>query len=79
MIQLELDPKLQAELEQEARSKGLDLNGYVASIVTERAGRQPVYDPEAIRRAIEGIRELQSHSLPGPESMKDLVNEGRRF
>jgi len=36
-------------------------------------------DVERARRAAEGLRAIRSQAKPGPESLKDLVNEGRRY
>jgi prevent-host-death family protein len=36
-------------------------------------------DQAKAREAAEGLRAIRARSKPGPESMKDLVNEGRRY
>ncbi|PSJ60630.1 type II toxin-antitoxin system Phd/YefM family antitoxin [Kumtagia ephedrae] len=36
-------------------------------------------DLESARSAAEGLRAIRARSRPGPESLKDLVNEGRRY
>ncbi len=36
-------------------------------------------DIERARVAAEGLRAIRSRARPGPESLKDLVNEGRRY
>ncbi|MBL8581178.1 MAG: type II toxin-antitoxin system Phd/YefM family antitoxin [Rhizobiaceae bacterium] len=36
-------------------------------------------DIEGVRRAVEGLRAIRAQSRPGPESLKELVNEGRRY
>lgn len=36
-------------------------------------------DLESARNAAEGLRAIRARSRPGPESLKDLVNEGRRY
>jgi prevent-host-death family protein len=36
-------------------------------------------DLESVRSAAEGLRAIRVRSRPGPESLKDLVNEGRRY
>lgn len=36
-------------------------------------------DVESVRRAAEGLRAIRARSRPGPESLKDLINEGRRY
>ncbi|HKM61221.1 MAG TPA: type II toxin-antitoxin system prevent-host-death family antitoxin [Acidisphaera sp.] len=39
----------------------------------------PDFDWEAAKRAAEELIELRKKSKPGPESLKDLINEGRRW
>ena len=36
-------------------------------------------DLESVRNAAEGLKAIRARSRPGPESLKDLVNEGRRY
>jgi len=36
-------------------------------------------DIESARSAADGLRAIRARSRPGPESLKDLVNEGRRY
>jgi prevent-host-death family protein len=36
-------------------------------------------DIESVRRAADGLKAIRAQSRPGPESLKDLVNEGRRY
>jgi prevent-host-death family protein len=36
-------------------------------------------DVESVRKAAEGLKAIRARSRPGPESLKDLVNEGRRY
>jgi prevent-host-death family protein len=36
-------------------------------------------DIESARKAAEGLRAIRARSRPGPEGLKDLVNEGRRY
>jgi prevent-host-death family protein len=36
-------------------------------------------DIEEIRKAAEGLKALRAKARPGPESLKDLINEGRRY
>lgn len=39
----------------------------------------PKRDMEDARKAADGLRALRERSRPGPESLKDLINEGRRY
>lgn len=36
-------------------------------------------DIERAREAAEGLKAIRARARPGPESLKDLVNEGRRY
>ncbi len=36
-------------------------------------------DMEGVRRAAEGLKAIRARSRPGSESLKDLVDEGRRY
>jgi prevent-host-death family protein len=36
-------------------------------------------DVEKVRAAAAGLRAIRARSKPGPESLKDLINEGRRY
>jgi prevent-host-death family protein len=36
-------------------------------------------DRESVRNAAEGLKAIRARSRPGPETLKDLVNEGRRY
>jgi len=36
-------------------------------------------DIDKAREAADGFRAIRARSRPGPESLKELVNEGRRF
>lgn len=38
-----------------------------------------VRDIEEARRAAEGLKAIRDRARSGPESLKDLVNEGRRY
>ena len=38
-----------------------------------------IRDVEKARRAAEELRAIRSRAKRGPESLKDLVNEGRRY
>ncbi|MBO6901149.1 MAG: type II toxin-antitoxin system prevent-host-death family antitoxin [Rhizobiaceae bacterium] len=50
-------------------------NGKPVARIVAAGGR----DIEEVRRAAEGLRAIRARSRPGPESLRDLVNEGRRI
>jgi prevent-host-death family protein len=56
-----------------------------ATIVITRHGKpvarlMPMTAPKrSIDEIIEGFRQIRERTRPGPESMKDLINEGRKY
>lgn len=79
MIQLELKPEIEAQLNAQARASGLEVEGYVESLISEQEDRKRSFDPAAVAKAIDGLLELRRHTSPGPEAIKDLINEGRKY
>ena len=77
MVNLDLQPELEAKLSAEANARGLDLNRYVESLLSERGPE--AFNREAAARAVERIRELRKGNNLGGLSIKDLVNEGRKY
>ncbi|WP_274627939.1 type II toxin-antitoxin system Phd/YefM family antitoxin [Arvimicrobium flavum] len=63
------------DLVQEGEEIEITRNGKPVARLVPAGGR----DLEAARRAAEGLRAIRARSNPGPESLKDLVNEGRRY
>ena len=87
MIHLHLQPEIEAQLAAEAHARGLDLDCYVEKIVESRSPEQihPQPTNHTIAGAIHRILDLRdgtkpgASSLPGASSIKDLINEGRRY
>jgi prevent-host-death family protein len=50
-------------------------NGKPVAKLVAAGGR----DLEKARQAAAGLRAIRARSRPGPESLKDLINEGRRY
>jgi hypothetical protein len=85
-VQLNWPPDVVDRLTDEARQKGLSLDAYVLQTVLQQTGSNgaPAID-EAERRhkreqAAASIRELRKGVTLGPDlTIRDLINEGRRF
>ena len=85
-LTLELPPEIEAGLNAQARAKGLSLDVYVTTLLRNQAlGRlQEAAEKEAERKqrqaAADRIRKLREGVTLGPDlSIRDLINEGRRF
>jgi hypothetical protein len=84
-LTLELPPEIEAGLNAQARAKGLSLDVYVTTLLQNQAlgGPQEV-EEERLRKqrqaAADRIRKLREGVTLGPDlSIRDLINEGRRF
>jgi hypothetical protein len=85
MIQIELRPEVESALAAEAKSRGIELETYVAEIVESNA-MDDSYDPtpserEKYRRAVEDLiafREERKLTLGGLK-IKDMVHEGHKY
>ena len=74
MIHLDLQPEIEAVLHSQAR--GLALDRYLEDIVTAQAGRPRIESPA---EAVAQIRELRKGFSLGGLSVKELINEGRKY
>ena len=77
MIQLELQPELEAKLTAAAQANGLDVNKYLEKLLAAQVRREPSL--EEIAAAVDRIRELRKGNYLGGLKIKDLVNEGRKY
>ena len=80
-VQLDWPPEVVDRLTKEARQKGLSLDEYVLQSVLQKVPNGTVSADDARRQeAGRSIRELRKGNILGPElSIRDLVEEGRRF
>ena len=85
-VQLDWPPDVVDRLTDEARQKGLSLDAYVLQTVLQQKGSNgaPAIDEAERRRrreeAAASIRELRKGVTLGPDlTIRDLINEGRRF
>jgi hypothetical protein len=77
MIQLQLQPEIEAQLADEAQARGVALDHYIEKIVSARSV-EPLRQ-RTIAEAIDAIRELRKgNSLSGLE-VGDLIHEGHKY
>ena len=77
MIQIQLQPEIEAQLAAEARARGVALDRYIEKIVSARPV-EPLRQ-RTIAEAIDAIRELRKgNSLNGLE-IEDLIHEGHKY
>jgi hypothetical protein len=77
MIQIQLQPEIEAQLAAEARARGVALDRYIEKIVISRTVEDPVQHPVA--GAIDAIRELRKGNNLSGLKIKDLVHEGHKY
>ena len=85
-IQLDWPPDVVNRLTEEARQKGLSLEAYVLQSVLQQAGSNGTTSPDDDEKrrkreqAAASIREIRKSLTLGPDlTIRDLINEGRRF
>ena len=78
MLHLELQPDLEAQLAQEAQSRGLPIERYIERIVEARP-ILPEIDRTAVAQAVARILELRKGNRLDGLKIKDLINEGRKY
>jgi hypothetical protein len=85
-VQLNWPPDLVDRLTEEARQNGLSLDAYILqTILRHKTANGAVLSDEATKQlareeAGRSIRDLRKGNILGPEfSIRDLVEEGRRF
>ena len=74
MIQLQLNPEIEAQLAAEAEAGGLAIGHYIETIVSARP-IEPVRQ-RTIADAIDRIRELRKGNTLGGLNLKELIHEG---
>jgi len=81
MIRLELQPETEAQLAAEARARGLALDRYIEKIVESRPVERTVDQLKAhsVSEAIDRILELREGTSLGGLSIRELINEGRKY
>ncbi len=80
MAHLDLQPELEAQLTSQAQACGLAFSHYVEELVAHHPDvRKPEPSTRTIQQAIDCILELREGTHLGGLSIKDLINEGRKY
>ncbi len=80
MIQIQLEPEVEARLTAEARSRGFALEVYIAGKLTKSKPAQCRGRRRAtVAAAVDSIRELRKGSCLGGLKIKDLIHEGHAY
>jgi hypothetical protein len=77
MIQIRLQPEIEAQLAAEAKDRGMALDRYIEKIVEGRPIEH--VDPRSVSEAIDRIRELRKGNRLGGLNIKDLIHEGHIY
>lgn len=77
MIQLQLQPEMEAQLAAEAHARGVALNHYIEKIVSAR----PIetVKQQTVSEAIHAIRALRQGNKLNGLKVKDLIHEGHKY
>jgi hypothetical protein len=77
MIQIQLQPEIEAQLAAEAQDRGMALDRYIEKIVKGRSIEQ--VRRRSVAEAIASIRELRKGNNLGGLKIVDLIHEGRKY
>jgi hypothetical protein len=80
MIQLRLQPEVEAQLAAEAREHGLSLDRYIEKIVEARRSARQTEDAER-RKAVEAMMDFtKKHSTTlGGLDLKSMIHQGHKY
>ena len=76
MIHLDLQPEVEARLAMQAQARGLALNSYLNDLMSAHANEP---SPESPADAVAQIRELRKDLSLDGLSIRELINEGRKY
>ena len=77
MIQIQLQPEIEAQLAAEAKDRGMALDRYIETIVEGRSIEQ--LHRHSVSEAIERIKALRKENKLGGLKVKDLIHEGHQY
>jgi hypothetical protein len=77
MIQIQLQPEMEAQLAAEAQARGITLDRYIEKIVSARPAENA--GSRTIAEAIEAIRAMRKGSNLSESEMKELIHEGHKY
>jgi hypothetical protein len=78
MIQIQLEPEIEAQLTAEARARGLSLDRYIVEKLVGAHTIEPSRQ-RSVGDAIDTIRELRKESKLGDLKIKNLIHEGHQY
>jgi len=76
---LEARNGLSALLEQVEKGEEITITKHGKPVARLVPADRMTWDLARAQKAVEEIRAIRARAKPGPESLKDLVNEGRRY
>ena len=82
-ITVDIRPEVQAELGRQAAAQGRAIEAYVESLIEEAVdlpseANPPVFNKEPAQAAGARIRELRKGLTLGGQTIRELIDEGRR-
>ena len=77
MIQIQLQPEVEAQLAVEAKDRGMALDHYIEKIVEARSIQH--IRQRSVAEAIDRIRELRKGNRLSGLNIKELVHEGHKY
>jgi hypothetical protein len=77
MIQIQLQPEIEAQLAAEAQAQGVALDHYIAKIVSARSIES--VRQRTVAEAIDSIRELRKGNTLGDLNIKELIHEDHKY
>jgi hypothetical protein len=77
MIQIQLQPEIEAQLSAEAQARGMALDRYITKIVEERPLQ--LVRQNSVGAAIDRIKKLRKGNFANGLNLKDLVHEGHKY
>lgn len=77
MIQIQLQPEVEAQLAAEAHAQGIALDHYIAKIVSARSVKR--IGRRTVGEAIDSIRALRKGNTLGDLKIEDLIHEGHKY
>jgi hypothetical protein len=78
MIQIQLEPEIEAQLTAEAQARGLSLDRYIVEKLVGTRTVKP-FRRRSVGDAIDTIRELRKESKLDDLQIKDLIHEGHKY
>ena len=77
MIQIQLQPEIESQLDAEAQARGLALDHYREMIVRARSVEQ--VRQRSVAEVIDRIRELRKGNKLSGIKIKDLIHDGHKY